>query len=85
MFSLLLKDLKFLLLFQVDSLFCSLSIQINERTVKRFKLFGESSHFLNFALSVSPWHAKKSGELITLRHIVCIEKLMNINTFLSAL
>ena len=28
---------------------------------------------------------KKSGQLITLRHIFCIEKLMNMNKFLSAL
>ena len=28
---------------------------------------------------------KKSGQLITLRHIFCIEKLINMNNFLSAL
>ena len=39
---------------QVDSLCCSLSIQRNERTVKRSKIFGESSHFLNFTLSATP-------------------------------
>ena len=39
---------------QFDSLCCLLSIQIMERTVKTSKIFGESSHFLNFALSVSP-------------------------------
>ena len=39
---------------QVDSLCCALSIQIEECTVKRSKYFGESSHFLSFALCVSP-------------------------------
>ena len=39
---------------QCDPLCCLLSIQIKERTVKTSKIFGESSHFLNFSLSVSP-------------------------------
>ena len=39
--------------FKLTVCFCVLSIQIKERTVKRSKLFGESSHLLNFTLSVS--------------------------------
>ena len=31
-----------------------LSIQVKKRTVIRFKMFGESSHLLNFAFCVSP-------------------------------
>ena len=43
-----------LFLVQVDSLCCTLSIQIKERTVKMSLSFGESWHFWNFAISVSP-------------------------------
>ena len=37
--------------FKLTVLCCTLSIQIKERTVKMSKMFGESSHLLNFALS----------------------------------
>ena len=39
---------------QVDFFYCTQSIQIKERRMKRSKNFGEMSHFLNFALCVFP-------------------------------
>ena len=44
---------------QVDSMFCTMSIQIKERTTKRSKIFGYSSNFLKFALCVYLFEFKR--------------------------